>query len=275
MGDKLEASRNLGIRGYFGLLREYFFQYVKMRVSHRGDFLIGVLTSMAATIFALGFVFVLFQQIPRLAGWRFEEMLFLYGFSLMPYGLFNVLGVNLYEFGNEYIMEGKFDRVLIRPVASLFQVMFENFRIESFQEVLTGLAVVSYASVKMHIAWNLLDVLLLIFFSICGGTIYISIFLLLSTVSFWFEDRIGVHPPAWNLIAFGRYPLSIYSAPIQFFLSWIIPFGFATFYPTVRLLHRAEFLRYAPLIPIVTTACLAIAITAWNHGVRHYSSTGS
>jgi ABC-2 type transport system permease protein len=275
MGDKLAASRNLGIRGYIGLFGEYFFQYVKMRVSHRGDFLIGILTSMAATVFALGFVFVLFQRIPRLAGWRFEEVLFLYGFSLMPYGLFNVLGVNLYEFGNEYIMEGKFDRVLIRPVASLFQVMFENFRIESFQEVLTGLAVVIYASVKMHLVWNFLDALLLIFFSICGGTIYISVFLLLSTVSFWFEDRIGVHPPAWNLIAFGRYPLSIYSAPIQFFLSWIIPFGFATFYPTVRLLHRAEFLRYAPLIPVVTVACLAIAITAWNQGVRHYSSTGS
>lgn len=275
MEGKVAAPRKLRIQGYFGLFGEYFSQYVKMRVSHRGDFLIGVLTSMAATISSLGFVYFLFKKVSDLAGWRFEEVLFLYGFSLMPYGLFNVLGVNLYEFGNEYIMEGKFDRVLIRPVASLFQVLFENFRIESFQEVFTGLAVVVYASVKMDVSWNMLDVLLLIFFSICGGTIYISIFLILSTVSFWFEDRIGVHPPAWNLIAFGRYPLTIYSAPIQFFLSWIIPFGFATFYPSVRLLHRAEFLHYVPLIPVVTVACLAIAITAWNQGVRHYSSTGS
>src|SRR5258708_36249279 len=99
-------------------------------------------------------------------------------------------------------MEGKFERVLIRPVASLFQVMFENFRIESFQEGLTGLVVVIYASVKMHVAWNLLDVLLLIFFSICGGTIYISIFLLLSTVSFLFEVRICVHPPSLQFIPF-------------------------------------------------------------------------
>src|SRR5260370_15521582 len=214
MGDELAATGNLGIRGYFGLFAEYFFEYVKMRVSHRGDFLIGILTSMAATIFALGFVFVLFSKVPHLAGWRFEEVLFLYGFSLMPYGLFNVLGVNLYEFGNEYIMEGTFDRVLIRPVASLFQVMFQNFRIESFQEVLTGLAVVIYASVKMHVAWNLLDVLLLIFFSICGGTIYIFHFFLLFPVSFLFHDRLGGPPPGWNFFAVRRYPPFLFTAPL-------------------------------------------------------------
>lgn len=257
------------------LFAEYFYQYLKMRVSYRGDFLIGILTSFAATISALGFVLILFQRIPRLAQWSFGEVLFLYGFSLVPFGLFNILSVNLYDFGNDYIMDGKFDRVLIRPVASLFQVLFENFRIESFQEVITGLVVVVYASWKLHYAWTVFDVILLIFYALCGAAIYVAVFLLLSTVSFWFEDRIGVHPPAWNLMAFGRYPLSIYSGAIQFFLSWIIPFGFATFYPSVRLLHRTEFLRYAPLIPLVTAASLGVALLAWNQGVRHYSSTGS
>jgi ABC-2 type transport system permease protein len=275
MEGRVTDSRTLGFRGYCGLFSDYFLQYLKMRVSHRGDFLIGLLTSMAATIMALGFVLVLFRQIPHLANWRFEEVLFLYGFSLIPYGIFNILSVNLYEFGNEYIMEGKFDRVLIRPVNSLFQVLFENFRVESFQEVVTGLAVVIYASARLGLSWKILDVFLLLFYSLSGGMIYISIFLLLSTVSFWFEDRIGVHPPAWNLLAFGRYPLTIYSASIQFFLSWIIPFGFATFYPSVRLLHRPEFIHYSFLIPVVAVTCLAVSIFAWNQGVRHYSSTGS
>lgn len=264
-----------GLRRHVGLFWEYFTQYLKVRVGYRGDFLIGVATSMAATIFALGFVLILFQKVPRLADWDFSEVLFLYGFSLIPFGIYNVLSVNLYEFGNEYIMEGKFDRVLIRPISSLFQVLFENFRIESFQEVIVGLAVVGWASRRMHYQWTVADVLLLILFSICGATIYISVFLMLSCVSFWFEDRIGVHPPAWNLLAFGRYPLSIYSGFIQFFLSWIIPFGFATFYPSVRLLHRGGYLGYAPLVPVVTAVFLGLAILLWNFGVRHYSSTGS
>lgn len=121
------------------LLFDYFTQYAKVQFGYRADFLISLGTSFAATCFQLAFVILLFQNTPQLAGWRFPEVLFLYGFSLIPYGLFNVISLNLYNFGNNYIIEGKFDRVLLRPVSSLFQVLFETFRIESLQEVATGI----------------------------------------------------------------------------------------------------------------------------------------
>ncbi len=101
------------------------------------------------------------------------------------------------------------------------------------------------------------EILLVVVFALCGGTIYISIFLILSTFSFWFEDRIGIHPPVWNLIAFGRWPLSIYAGYIKFFLSWIVPFAFAAFYPTARLLGRHEFRGFAYLVPVMAAATLA------------------
>src|SRR6266849_6080197 len=140
----------------------YFAQYAKVRVSYRGDFFISAGTSMTATIFSLGFVLVLFARIPSLASWRMEEVLFLYGFSLIPFGLFNVLSINLYEFGATYIMEGKFDRVLLRPISSLFQVLFETFRIESFHEVLAGLLIVVWASLRLGHHWTALDIALLV-----------------------------------------------------------------------------------------------------------------
>ncbi|MGH9780969.1 MAG: ABC transporter permease, partial [Candidatus Acidiferrales bacterium] len=216
------------------LFGEYFAQYVKMRMSYRGDFIVSTATSMAATIFALLFVVVLFQKVPTLAGWTLPEEIFLYGFTLIPYGMFNIISLNLYDFGNNYIIEGKFDRVMLRPVSTLFQVLFEQFRIESMQEIATGLFCMWWASSRLHIHWTAGKFSLLIFWGLCAGVIYISVFLLLTTISFWFEDRIGVHPPVWNLIAFGRYPLSIYSGAVQFFLCWIIPFGLASFYPSVR-----------------------------------------
>ena len=263
------------IHRHVALLSAYFSQYAKVRVSYRGDFFISLATSFAATIFSLGFVVILFEKAPQLKGWRFEEALFLYGFSLIPYGLFNVLSLNLYDFGNNYIMEGKFDRVLLRPISSLFQVLFEVFRIESLQEIVTGSVVVWYAASRLQIHWTILDLTMLFVWALSGGVIYVSVFLFLSTFSFWFEDRIGIHPPFWNLIAFGRYPLSIYSGFIQFMLSWIIPFGFASFYPTAWMLRRAQFARYTPLAPLVAAACLTIAILAWNFGSRRYTSTGS
>ena len=188
---------------HWTLFWEYFAQYAKVRVSYRGDFFISLITSFAATVFSLGFVIILFQKASHLKGWRFEEVVFLYGFSLIPYGLFNIVSLNLYDFGNNYIIEGKFDRVLLRPVSSLFQVLFETFRIESFQEVATGTFCVWWASHRLHVPWTPLKITMLLFFGLCAAIIYVSIFLILSTVSFWFEDRIGVHPPVWNVIASG------------------------------------------------------------------------
>ena len=257
------------------LFWEYFAQYAKVRVSYRGDFFISLITSFAATLFSLGFVIILFQKASQLKGWRFEEVIFLYGFSLIPYGLFNIVSLNLYDFGNNYIIEGKFDRVLLRPVSSLFQVLFETFRIESFQEVATGTFCIWWASHRLHVPWTPLKIATLLFFGICAAVIYVSIFLILSTVSFWFEDRIGVHPPVWNVIAFGRYPLSIYSGAVQFFLCWIIPFGLASFYPSVRLLGRVVAPEYVQFVPVVAVVFLTLAISLWNFGTRHYSSTGS
>ena len=257
------------------LFFDYFTQYAKVRVSYRGDFFISLGTSFAATIFGLGFVVILFQKATQLAGWRFEEVMFLYGFSLIPYGVFNIVSLNLYDFGNNFIIEGKFDRVLLRPVSSLFQVLFETFRIESLQEIGTGIFCLWWASRRLGLLWTPGKFAMLAFFGTCAAIIYISIFLLLTTVCFWFEDRIGVHPPIWNVIAFGRYPLSIYSGVVQFFLCWIVPFGLASFYPSVRLLGRTVHPEYAPLVPVVAFAFLTLAISLWNFGTRHYSSTGS
>lgn len=257
------------------LFFDYFTQYAKVRISYRGDFFISLATSFAATLFSLGFVYFLFRKSPLLAGWNFYEVLFLWGFTQIPYGLFNVISLNLYEFGNTYIIEGKFDRVLLRPVSSLFQVLFENFRIESLQEVVTGSFCMWWATGELGVRWSPAKFGMLAFYGICAGIIYVSIFLLLSTVSFWFEDRIGVHPPVWNVIAFGRYPLSIYSGAVQFFLCWIIPFGLASYYPSVRMLGRTVTPEYIAYVPVVALVFLAIAVSVWNSGTRHYSSTGS
>jgi ABC-2 type transport system permease protein len=280
--DELQRQERTGVarltpslRRHILLLYDYFTQYAKVRISYRGDFIVSITTSFAATIFALLFVIVLFQKVPQLAGWTLPEEVFLYGFSLIPYGLFNVLSLNLYDFGNNYIIEGKFDRVLLRPVSSLFQVLFEAFRIESMQEIATGIFCIWWASHRLGVHWTPLKFAMLVFFGLCAGVIYVSIFLLLSTVSFWFEDRIGVHPPVWNVIAFGRYPLSIYSGAVQFFLCWIIPFGLASFYPSVRLLGRAVNPQYLAFVPVVAAAFLTLAILTWNLGTHYYSSTGS
>ncbi len=253
----------------------YLGQYAKMRLAYKADFFVALLTGIVATAAGYGFVFVLFHRIPHLKGWSFDEVLFIYGFSLIPMGLFNIVSLNLYEFGESYIVEGKFDRVLLRPIYSLFQVLFENFRLESLQEMLIGSLVVAYCSVRLGIPWTMANMILFSMLVLCGAVIYTCIFVIITSVNFWFEDRIGLAPPVYNMIAFARYPITIYNAFVQFLLSWVIPFAFASFYPTVRFLGRQEFRTEFYLVPLVTLLLAALAVLVWNRGVQNYKSTGS
>lgn len=246
-----------------------------MRLAYRGDFFISVVTTLTATVFGVAVVWLIFGRVPTLVGWSFYEILFLYGFSLLPMSLFNMMSINLYYFSETYIVEGRFDRVLLRPVNSLFQILFEQFRLEALSDTVLGVVILISCAHRLNLtlgpeAWVFLGAT-----AVCGSVLYLAIFLMLTCVSFWMEDRVGVIPPVYNMLTFGRYPLDIYNPFVKFFLSWIVPFGFATFYPTASLLKHDLYGAYAWLIPLVTAVFFGLSVLVWNRGVRNYSSTGS
>jgi len=257
------------------LLWLYFKQYAKARLEYRADFFSAVIASFLGTAASFAFLLIVFSRVRSFQGWRFEEMVFLYGFSLLPIGIFNVFSWNLWMFADRYLIEGRFDRVLLRPVSSVFQVLFESFRLESIESIVTGIVAVVWASRRLGIRFAAGDALLFAGWAISGGVIYLAIFIALTATSFWIEDRIGISPPVFNLVQFGRYPLTIYDAWVRFALSFVIPFAFASFYPTARFLHRPEFLAYFWAVPLVAGISLTVALALWKNGVARYHSTGS
>jgi ABC-2 type transport system permease protein len=263
------------VKRHLSLLVEYFIQYSKVRLAYRGDFLVALVTMVLATVFGIAVVWLIFGRIPRLLGWSFYEILFIYGFSLLPMALFNTLSINLYYFADHYIIQGKFDRVLLRPVHSLFQILFEQFRLEALGDVVLGVFLVVVCAGKLRIEMGLADWTFVAAAAVCGCVIYLAVFLMLTCVSFWMEDRVGIIPPVYNMLTFGRYPLDIYSTVVKFVLSWIVPFGFATFYPAASLLRADVYRVYAWLMPVITAVFLTLAVLLWNRGVRNYASTGS
>jgi ABC-2 type transport system permease protein len=263
------------LRRHLRLFILYFGQYAKARLEYRADFFSSVVASFLGTAAAFGFLLILFSRVPAVRGWKFEEMVFLYGFSLIPLGVFNVFSWNLYLFSDRYLIEGRFDRVLLRPVSSVFQILFESFRLESIQETLTGIFAVAWASRRLGLEFGAFDILLFVAWAVFGAVIYLAIFLGLTATSFWIEDRIGISPPIFNLMQFGRYPLTIYDAWVRFALSFVIPFAFASFYPTARFLQRSEFLREFWAVPAVAAIASGIALSVWRAGVARYHSTGS
>lgn len=263
------------LRWQAGIFGVYFGQFVKTRLAYRMDFLVDTLGVLASIAIQLAVLTTLFSKVTALKGWSFEQVLLIYGFSLVPLGLFNLVSVNLYGFSDAYIIEGKFDRVLLRPVNALAQVLCESFNVSGLNEIGLGLAVAIWAAVRLQLELGALDVVALLLLAPTAALVYLGVFLAITSVSFWVEDRMGIAPPVYNVIRFSRYPLTIYSLPVRILLTFVLPFAWVAYYPATWFVGGADLKLVAALTPLVGLVVFGGAVLIWRRGVRNYTSTGS
>lgn len=255
----------------------YFIQFFKSRAAYRVDFIFGLFSNVGIAIFSLLFILFLMdgEQVRHIGDWNKSEVLFIYGYSMLSFALFGMIAPNLYQFGDRYIVEGQFDRILLRPLNSICQVLFESFNLDAIGSLVLGMYILSESSDVLGIQFGFLDILWVIVSAISGACVLISIFIMLASLSFHFDDKLGVGAPVYSLITFSRYPTPIFNKLIQFILSFIIPFAFASFYPATHFFKREGFELYCYSTPLVAILCLSVALFCWNLGVKKYSSTGS
>jgi len=253
----------------------YFAQFLKSRMIYRSDFIVDLTANMVSLGIQLSVITVLFGKITSLKGWSYEQVLFIYGFSLLPLGLFNLVSINMYRFSERYIIEGEFDRILLRPVNPLAQVFFSSFGLGGLNELVMGTAVMIYAGAGLGLSLGVVDVLMLLVLSVTACMVYIGVFLGLTSVSFWMEDRMGLAPPVYNIIRFSRYPVTIFSPLVRIFLTFVLPFAWVAFYPATWFVGGADFQRTALFTPLVGLITFGVGYLVWTRGIRRYASTGS
>jgi len=267
-------NRAAEVRRQLGVVGAYFAQFLKMRLAYRVDFFVDLGASLFAMAVQLTTLSVLFSKVPALQGWSFDQVLFIYGFSLLPLGLFNLVSVNIYRFAERYIADGHLDRVLLRPLNPLAQVLCESFNTSGLNELLLGTGIMVYAGRNLELALGPLDVAMLVVLVPSAAVIYASVFLSVTCVSFWHEDRMGLAPPIYNVIRFARYPLTIYGRWVQVFLVFILPFAWVAYIPATWFVGDSEVARWALLTPLVAVLTLGLSLMVWRAGLRRYESTG-
>ena len=250
-------------------------QFLKARMAYRVDFFMSIATSVLTTALSFVFILVIFDKVSALDGWSFYEVLFIYGFALIPTALFSLISSNFWFFGDKYIIEGAFDRILLRPLHSLYQIFFESFRIEALPDILVGVYLVWYAAHGAGTPLSPFDWPILIGLALCGTFLLIAVFTIVTSLNFWMEDRIGIGAPLYNMIALGRYPITLYNNVLKLILSSAIPFAYVAFYPSTWFLERKQFATYVYLTPLVTLGFCAFALFVWSQGVKRYGSTGN
>lgn len=255
----------------------YFVQFLMARLEYRMDFAFNIVAQLVMTASGLLFIYFLLdgETIPEIQGWTRPEVMFIYGYSMISMAIFMTFAPNLYQFGDRYIIQGQFDRVLLRPLSSVCQVLFESFNLESIGSLLAGIGVIVLTASELDMTFTAADYAWLLVSGISGGVILIAVFVVIASLSFHFEDRLGIGAPVFSLITFGRYPIPIFNSVIQFILKWVVPFAFVAFYPATHFFDREGFevlCYFTPAMAIITSG---VACFAWRFGVSRYASTGN
>lgn len=260
---------------YYGaLVIEYLKNYMKSRLTYRADFWVEVISDLLFQATNLIFILVIFQHTNSLGGWSEAEVIFVYGYFMIPYGIFSCF-INLWGFSERYIVKGEMDRVLTRPAYSLFQVILENIDPPSLIGSFVGAGIMGVCWAKLGIPFGVVELLVLLLLVVGSVMIYVGIYTALTSISFLSDAPTGILPLMYNIQGYGKYPVTIYNRTIQVILTWIIPFAFVGVYPASYFLEQSATKALALYTPVMGLAFLSIGILVWNYGVRSYRGAGS
>ncbi len=228
---------------------------------------------------AIAALYVTLRQFPSMNGWDFRQMAFLYALWMLGHEFHNTFFFTVVSVP-DYVREGRFDRFLVRPLDTLFQVLTvpsQIFPDGLMLAIIYFILATRYSAVHVDLAFVLFVPLVVI----GGALIDLGISLAVATLSFWF---VRVDTLRWVVMSleqeFTRYPISIYTRGVRVILAFVFPFAFMNYFPATFLLHKAETgLSLSPqiglLTPLVGAAWLAVSYVFWRIGLQHYKGTGS
>ena len=263
------------MRKYCKLYKKFLQQYIKTLMEYRADFILGLIGFLFVQSIGVIFIGLIFNNIPSLKGWSFYEILFIYGFAQIPRGIDHVFTDQLWIFSWQTIVEGKFDKYLVRPLNPLFQVIVEKFQPDGFGEIIIGSILLMFSWIKLGVEVTAIKIISLVIVIIFASFIYAAIKLAVASIAFWVKFAQSYLFMVYQLSTFVKYPITIYPAWIRGILTFIIPFAFTGYFPSAYLLGKESFVSGVLMTCIIGIVSLLVAYRIWLIGISRYESSGS
>jgi len=253
---------------------------LKSMAQFRLDFLVGVVGVIIQNGVNLAAIGVILDRFHDLAGWTVWEIVFLYGLWMVGNSLYSLLFLHL-TYLDGYIVEGTFDRFLVRPLSPFLQLLGEAVNMNGVADVVFGLACLVLSITHLRLAFNPLQWAYLCAALLCAALIELGITLFFASTAFWTGRSTAlvntVNQVNWNMTQ--QYPLEMFGRGFRLFVTCFIPVAFLNYYPARWLLGKISpgdpgyFLSFLP--PLVALLLLFAARLVWAKGLRQYTSTGS
>ena len=264
------------IKRYIRLYKVFIKQFFKTIVQSKADFFIGLFGFFLTQISGIAFLYLVFKQIPSLAGWSLDELIFIYGFAQLPRGIDHLLTDNIWMLAWQIVVSGRFDSYKLRPMNIFLQIIFERLQPDALGEILVGAILVIRSCAKGIVIVDALHIVLFIVSMIAGTVIYTAIKLLFASFAFWIKVSGAVLFTAYSLADFAKYPSEIYAQGVRFIITWVIPFAFVAYLPASYFLKPGvNAFSTIGVECVLAVVFFAIAYLVFTLGTRAYESAGN
>ena len=264
-----------GLGFYLKIYGKILAQDLKSKMSYRSDFIISIIGMIFVNLSGFVSFWIIFKNFPTIMGWTYDEMLFLYGFSLIALTPMQCLFDNNWNL-RTHVYSGDFIKYCFKPINIFFYFMSEVFDIK-------GLGQLAFGIVALVFAWKslALPVTAIIIVKLIIGLFSASLFMAAITnfsAAVCFFDKGGsgfVMVLMARFKDYARYPITIFRGVFRIIFTFIIPIAFMAYYPSLEFLSGKEpvFLTY--FTPVYGIIFFYLSYKFWMLGAKKYSGTGS
>ena len=212
-------------------------------------------------------------------GWSFEEVAFMYGLSIVSYGL-AVVFLSQSWYIEYFARYGRFDLLLTRPLNVRFQFLMLRVSITGLTDLLPGIVIFTYGIIAVRLPLTPRHILYLLCTVLGGVLIRSGIYTVIGSAAFWTKSSKPVIDAANAL--FGQvvmYPLTIFNRAMQALLTFALPLGFVAFYPAAGLLDKPTGFSLPGALPLWSLGAgavmTALGLLVFRLGLRRYDSAGN
>lgn len=250
---------------------------IRGQMQYRFSFIVGVLGGMFFQGLGIVMIWAILETFTSLGNWGLAEIALLYGLRLTAHGLYLVFFSSLYGI-DDFVREGQYDRLLVRPVHPLLQLMFTDFRITVLGDLVGGIAILLAALSRVDVEWNAAHVLLVIG-AILGGAMLDGAFQILpAALSFRFVESWPARVVFDDVFSrYGNYPTDIFGGIGSRILTFLVPVAFVAWLPAAILLGKETFMPdWAGWLTLpVGIVVMVVAIVTFMRASRGYQSSGN
>lgn len=249
---------------------------VIVATNYRASFFVEVLVELLYTLALLLFFRIIYFNLPNIAGWTLEEMLFLFGINIITSEAI-VGGAYVFNLNRlpVRIKDGEVDFAFLKPISSLFNLSLGRPYISSFISIIPGFYLIGYSLQFLMSRISLSGVLAGTFVMLCGIVIYYSILVIIASFSFVLINTESlIKAGLWFVEDFKAFPHGIYRRILQPIFFYILPVVFISSIPASTVIKGIE-TKFILLAPILSLIFLLISIKVWNIMTRFYTSASS